>query len=141
MAEKLFEITGVDQLQKALRTKIRPSCKNIMGELMEDLRRCSSGFAPIDTGHLAQSGRVVVRETKQQVVGEVIYETTADEYDYALRMHEGVYTPRKQNTGGKSKFGSVSWRTGSKFLSEPMRQLLPSYINHVAKSIHEDLNK
>ena len=141
MAEKLFEITGVDEMQKALRMKVRPACRVALGELMEDLKRCSSGFTPIDTGHLQQSGRVVVRETKQQVVGEVIYETTADTYDYALRMHEGVYTPRRQNSGGKSKFGTVSWRTGSKYLSEPFRQLLPSYINHVAKVIESGINK
>lgn len=141
MAEKLYEITGIEELQKALKMKIRPACKVALTELMEDLRRCSSGFAPIDTGHLAQSGRVVVRETKQQVVGEVIYETTADTYDYALRMHEGVYTPKRQNSGGSSKFGTVSWRTGSKYLSEPFRQLLPSYINHVAKVVETNLNK
>lgn len=141
MAEKLYEITGLDELQRALSMKIRPACKVAMTELMEDLRRCASGFAPIDTGHLAQSGRVVVRETKQQVVGEVIYETTADTYDYALRMHEGVYTPRKQNAGGTSKFGTVSWRTGSKYLSEPFRQLLPSYVDHVASVVEQNLNK
>ncbi|MGV2685138.1 hypothetical protein GNF82_12135 [Clostridium perfringens] len=105
--EVSYEIAGIDELKKALSTKAKPACRDAIGEVMEDLRRCTAGFAPIGTGHLSGSGQMQIRETKTQIIGEVTFFTTADSYDYALRMHEGIYAPRKQNTGGSSKFGTV----------------------------------
>lgn len=139
MSKTGVEIIGLEQVLSEIRDKVKPACRSALEEVMEDLRRCASGFTPIDTGHLQQSGGIDVRVNRSSVVGDVVFRTTADTHDYALRMHEGIYTPRRQNSGGNSKFGNVAWRTGSKFLSEPFRQLLPEYIKHVAHVIEKEL--
>lgn len=141
MASKV-EVIGLDAVIRELRTKVKPIAKTAMTEIMEDLRRCASGFAPKDTGHLEQSGRVNVRETPNQVIGEVTYSVTADDINYALLMHEGFYNlgPKSQaKSGGTSKFGTVSHSVGRKYLSEPFHQLLPAYCEHIAYVIGKRL--
>ena len=142
MAKITVTVEGLDDIVKQLQNKIPQITNNVLTEVMEDLRRCAYGFAPKDTGHLEQSGRINVRYTKVQIVGEVTYSVTADTINYALQMHEGIYNlgiGSQSKGGGTSKFGTVSHSVGRKYLSEPMQQLLPAYIEHLARVIEKEL--
>lgn len=136
-------VTGLDELIAEIRRKVPEGVKKALEETMEDLRRCAYGFAPKDTGHLEQSGRVNINYTKKQIVGEVTYSCTADSYNYAMVMHEGVYNlgeGSQSKGGGTSKFGTVSHSVGRKYLEEPFHQLLPRYIDHLASVVAKELS-
>lgn len=138
-----YVVEGLPALQAELRSKTEDAVKSALTETMEDLKRCASGFAPKDTGHLESSGRIEVKQANTEIIGEVVYEVTADAYNYAIIMHEGMYNlgeGSKGKSGGTSKFGNVSHTVGRKYLEVPFHQLLPAYIDHIAHVITQKLN-
>lgn len=107
------------------------AAKTAVNDCVDDLVRISSNIAPIDKSTLRKSHTKSVRQTANGFEGEVAYsavEKGKGRFNYALAMHEWVYTP---SHGGSY----AGYFVGRKYLERPLKQETPKYLQWIAEGI------
>lgn len=105
------------------------AAKTAVNDCVDDLIRISSNIAPLDKSTLRKSHMKSITATASGVTGEVAYSASSGgRFNYALAMHEWVYTP--------SHAGSYEgYYVGRKYLERPLKQETPKYMRWIGDAI------
>lgn len=122
----------------AAKAAIREEAFKRVSDVGDSLAMTSSGAAPHDEGILDQSANVVPK--RRGFMGAevtVSYSAVNGGFDYALKMHDGVYKlgpGSRAKPGGKGMSGST-YSVGPKYLERPLHGEQSAYKDHVGKGI------
>jgi hypothetical protein len=116
----------------AITDDILDAAELAINDAMDDLVRISSQIAPIDKDVLRKSHERTVTREGEKIIGEVSYSAAEGDsngrFNYALAMHEWIYTP--------SQAGSFEgYFVGRKYLERPLMQESDKYKKWIADEI------
>lgn len=125
---KLKGIATVRQKLDAAEKLIRAHVVEGMDSVMADLLEKSNDLAPIDTGELIASGKVVGTGSNQSVIARGVAYTAL----HADIMHESFYTAGKKT---RAKAGA-----GRKFLKRAYDANKDDYTKEIARTVRVAVN-
>lgn len=118
MPEKEIDLSKLANVFLDSSKKIDEVAEQVLNVISEDILNQSVKLAPLDEGGLRESGSV----TPAKKEGNEIAAYVGYSKEYALKMHEDVYTP---STPG----------TGRKYLEKPIKQNAQKYADYFAEKI------
>jgi hypothetical protein len=133
-----FDFSGVVANMAQATARVKLAARNGVQDSVDDLKRIAVDIAPIDSSDLRRSGHATVRQSTQEIVGEVSFSavdnSSGQRFNYAVWIHEGEY-----NLGPLSAQapGTDGYEVGNKYLERPLKGEAEKYMRWIAEEIED----